>query len=167
MILALNSKNKLGFVNGSIKAPLEETDPEGYATWSWCNEVHSWIVNTLNLEIMDGVIYYSIAHAVWEDLREQFSQSNAPRILYIRWDIVCLWQEQLFVFAYYTKLKGLWDEVASYNVVAHGAQQDQQKLMQFLMGLNESYSAIRGKILLMNHLPSVCQAYPSISQEEK
>ena len=34
MILALNSKNKLGFVNGSIKAPLEETDLEGYVTWS-------------------------------------------------------------------------------------------------------------------------------------
>ncbi|RVX14444.1 hypothetical protein CK203_017366 [Vitis vinifera] len=78
MILALNSKNKLGFVNGSIKAPSEEIDPE-----------------------------------------------------------------------------------------AHRAQQDQQKLMQFLMGLNESYSAIRGQILLMNPLPSVRQAYSSISQEEK
>ena len=32
MILALNSKNKLGFVNGSIKAPSEEIDPKGYAT---------------------------------------------------------------------------------------------------------------------------------------
>ena len=35
------------------------------------------------------------------------------------------------------------------------------------MGLNESYSAIRGQILLMNPLPSVHQAYSSISQEEK
>jgi hypothetical protein len=34
MTLALNSKNKLGFVNDSIKAPSEETDPEGYVTWS-------------------------------------------------------------------------------------------------------------------------------------
>jgi hypothetical protein len=28
--LALNSKNKLGFVNGSIKAPSEEADHEGF-----------------------------------------------------------------------------------------------------------------------------------------
>ncbi|KAL9451843.1 hypothetical protein AB3S75_013424 [Citrus x aurantiifolia] len=35
------------------------------------------------------------------------------------------------------------------------------------MGLNETYSAIRGQILLMNHLPSIRQAYSSISQEEK
>ncbi|RVW58109.1 hypothetical protein CK203_111120 [Vitis vinifera] len=104
---------------------------------------------------------------VWEDLCERFSQSNAPRIFEIQRDIACLRQEQLSVSAYYTKLKGLWDELASYNAAAHGAQQDQQKLMQFLMGLNESYSAIRGQILLMNPLPSVRQAYSSISQEEK
>ena len=39
--------------------------------------------------------------------------------------------------------------------------------MQFLMGLNESYSAIRGQILLMNPLPSALQAYSSVCQEEK
>ncbi|WJZ90935.1 hypothetical protein VitviT2T_010050 [Vitis vinifera] len=61
----------------------------------------------------------------------------------------------------------MWDELASYNTAAHGAQQDQQKLMQFFMGLNESYSAIRGQILQMNPLPSVRQAYSSVSQEDK
>ncbi|KAL5767593.1 hypothetical protein ACOSQ2_014376 [Xanthoceras sorbifolium] len=142
MTLALNSKNKLGFVNGSIKAPSEETDPEGYATWSRCNDmVHSWIVNTLNPNISDSVIYYSTAHEVWEDLHEQFSQN----IAYLR-------QERLSVSTYYTKLKSLWDELASYNDATHGVQQDQQKLMQFLMGLNDSYSAI---------------PYSFISQEEK
>ena len=71
MVLALNSKNKLGFVNGSIKAPSEETSPEGYETWLRYNDmVHSWIVNTLNPEITDNVIYYSTAHEVWEDLHE-------------------------------------------------------------------------------------------------
>ncbi|KAH7575732.1 hypothetical protein JRO89_XS02G0204600 [Xanthoceras sorbifolium] len=39
--------------------------------------------------------------------------------------------------------------------------------MQFLMGLNDSSSAIHGQILLMNPLPSVRQAYSSVSQEEK
>jgi hypothetical protein len=39
--------------------------------------------------------------------------------------------------------------------------------MQFLMGLNDSYSAIRGQILLINPLPSVRQAYSSVSPEEK
>ena len=69
--LALNAKNKLGFFNGTIKAPSKETHPDDYATWSRCNDmVHSWIVNTLNSEISDYVIYYTSAHEVWEDLRE-------------------------------------------------------------------------------------------------
>lgn len=41
------------------------------------------------------------------------------------------------------------------------------ELMQFLIGLNQSYSAIRGQILLMNLLPDVVKAYSSIVQEEK
>ena len=42
MTLALNAKNKLGNVNGTIKAPSEETHPNDYATWSRCNDmVHS------------------------------------------------------------------------------------------------------------------------------
>ena len=59
------------------------------------------------------------------------------------------------------------DEFASYNDTVHGAQQDQQRLMQFLMGLNGTYSAIRGQILLINPLPTVHQAYSSVSQEKQ
>ncbi|KAI9181123.1 hypothetical protein LWI28_011688 [Acer negundo] len=115
----------------------------------------------------DSVIYYTTANEVWEDLRERFSQSNAPRIFEIQRDIAYLRQEQLSVSACYTKLKGLWDELSSYSDAVHGAQHDQQKLMQFLMGLNDSYSSVCGQILLMNPLPSVRQAYSSVSQEEK
>ncbi|KAI9200546.1 hypothetical protein LWI28_009691 [Acer negundo] len=35
------------------------------------------------------------------------------------------------------------------------------------MGFNDSYSGVRGQILLINPLPSVRQAYSSVSQEEK
>ncbi|XP_061999339.1 uncharacterized protein LOC133716679 [Rosa rugosa] len=126
MTLALNSKNKLGFVNGTIKAPSEETDPEGYATWSRCNDMfHSWIINTIDSEITDSVIYYPTAHEVWEDLRERFFQGSAPRIFEIQREIACLRQEQLSVSAYYTKLKGLWDELASYSETSRGAQAEQ------------------------------------------
>ena len=168
MSLALNSKNKLGFVDGSIDPPSQINNPEDYAIWSRCNDmVHSWIINTLNPEISDSVIYYTTAYEVWEDLRERFSQSNAPRIFELQRDIAYFRQEQLSVSAYYTRLKSFWDELSSYSDEAHGAQHDQQKLMQFLMGLNDSYSGIRGQILLMSPLPSVRQAYSSVSQEEK
>ena len=171
MTVTLNAKNKLGFVDGSVNPPSPKTNPNDHAAWSRCNDmVHSWIVNTLAADISDSVIYYTTAREIWEDLRERFSQSNAPRIFQIQREIAYLTQDQLSVSAYYTKLKSLWDELASYTdglTCTCGAQQDRQKLMQFLMGLNESYSIVRGQILLMNPLPSVRQAYSSICQEEK
>lgn len=46
--------------------------------------VHSWIINTIAPKISDSVIFYPTAREVWEDLRERFSQSNAPRIFEIQ-----------------------------------------------------------------------------------
>ncbi|CAL9016292.1 unnamed protein product, partial [Prunus brigantina] len=39
--------------------------------------------------------------------------------------------------------------------------------MQFLMGLNDSYNAVRGQLLLMKPLPNVREAYNFVTQEEK
>ena len=45
MTLALNVKNKLGFVNGTIKVPSEETHPDDYATWSHCNDIYGAVLD--------------------------------------------------------------------------------------------------------------------------
>ncbi|KAL5717644.1 hypothetical protein ACHQM5_010624 [Ranunculus cassubicifolius] len=130
MVRALNSKNKLGFADSSIKTPSKDSDPDLYATWSRCNDmVHSWIVNSCEPEIADSVIYYSNAHEVWEDLHERFSQGNATRVFEIQRDIASLRQEQLSVSAYYTKLKALWDELAVLDTT-QATQADKQRLMQ-------------------------------------
>ncbi|KAI5351311.1 hypothetical protein L3X38_004202 [Prunus dulcis] len=122
MTVSLNAKNKLGFVDGTLKKLSSKSDPDEHAMWMRSNDmVFSWIVNTLDPEITDSVIYCTTAGEIWEDLHEQFSQTHSHR----------------------------------------------NKLMQFLMGLNESYIVVRGPILLMNPLLSVMQAYASISQEEK
>ena len=48
----------------------------------------------------------------------------------------------------------------------HKAEQD-RRLIQFLMGLNEVYTIIRGNMLMMNPLPSMGQAFALLVQEEK
>ncbi|KAI5352425.1 hypothetical protein L3X38_005316 [Prunus dulcis] len=132
--------------------------------------VFSWIANTLDPEICNSVIYCTTAREICKDLCERFSQSKNPRIFQLQWEISSLTQDQLLVAAYYTKLKSLWDELASYTdssactCVVHG---NCNKLMHFLIGLIESYSVVRGQILMMNPLPYVRQAYASVNQEEK
>ena len=48
----------------------------------------------------------------------------------------------------------------------HKAEQDRQ-LIQFLMGLNEVYTFVRGSILMMNPLPTMAQTFSMLVQEEK
>jgi len=73
-------------------------------------------------------------------------------------------------------VKSLWDELDDLNEIPlctcssadklHKREQD-QKLLQFLMGLNDDYKAVRGNILMMNPLPTIGQVYSMLIQEEK
>ncbi|KAI5343235.1 hypothetical protein L3X38_011111 [Prunus dulcis] len=170
MRISLSTKNKIGFIDGSIKKPKADKHPLDSAAWQQCNDmVVSWLLTSLEPDVADSIIYLSTAHEIWDDLRERFSQNNVPRLFQINREIASLTQGQLSIAAYYTKLKGFWDELASFSEATSctcGAQNETNRLMYFLMGLLESYSPIRGQILLMKPLPSA-QAYSFISQEEK
>ncbi|KAB2625777.1 hypothetical protein D8674_017437 [Pyrus ussuriensis x Pyrus communis] len=142
MQLSLSAKNKLGFITGDIQKPSSSDDPDAHAAW----------------------------RPVWDDLRERFSQSNAPRIFQLNRELATISQGSSSISTYFTRLKALWDELASYNdgcTYSCNAKHDRQQLMQFLMGLNESFAAVRDQILLMNPLPTVRQACSSVSQAEK
>jgi len=43
---------------------------------------------------------------------------------------------------------------------------EERRLIQFLMGFNSSYTAVRGTILIMVPFPSISQAYSLLVQEE-
>lgn len=45
--------------------------------------------------------------------------------------------------------------------------ENNRRLIHFLMGQNEMYTAIRGNIIMMNTLPSMVQDFAILSQEEK
>ncbi|GAB4851720.1 hypothetical protein Ancab_039938 [Ancistrocladus abbreviatus] len=80
------------------------------------------------------------------------------------------------IASFFTKIKRVWDELNSLDTIlvctcgaaqiAFKKEQD-QRLLQFLMGLNDDYNMIRGNILMMSLLPSVGQAYSLLIQEEK
>lgn len=49
--------------------------------------------------------------------------------------------------------------------LVYKAEQD-QRLIHFLMGLNDIYSVIRGGIIMMNPLPSIAQVFSLLVQDE-
>ncbi|GJT26796.1 cysteine-rich receptor-like protein kinase 8 [Tanacetum coccineum] len=143
MVIALNAKNKMKIVNGDFAEP--NIISLIRALWERNNDmIISWILNI----VVDQIV--------------QLKQIDCT------------------VEVYYHKLKGLWDEFdaleASYlctcvcnceNGKENGERDQRKRLMQFLMGLDESYSNIRGQILLMQPLPSVVKAYNMVRQKEK
>ena len=83
MLMALNVKNKLGFVDGTLLQPM--TDDPTARIWPRCNSmVTSLLFNAISKEIVNSLLYLKSAHVVWADIHECFHQSNAPRIFQIK-----------------------------------------------------------------------------------
>ncbi|KAK2998154.1 hypothetical protein RJ639_026159 [Escallonia herrerae] len=174
MIHALTAKNKIGFINGSIEQPSEKDQPTEYALWNQCNSmILSWLTHSVEPDLAKGVIHAKTAYQVWEDFKDQFSQKNAPAIYQIQKSLASFSQGTMTVSTYFTKLKGLWDELHTYRALptcnqmkAHDEQREEDRLMQFLMGLDDTYNIVRTNILMMSPLPNVRQAYSLVIQEE-
>ncbi|RVW84809.1 Retrovirus-related Pol polyprotein from transposon RE1 [Vitis vinifera] len=175
MRISLSAKDKIGFVTGSIKPPSSTDD--SFPSWQRCNDmVISWLLNSIHPDIASSVIYAKTTSEIWADLRERFSQGNDSRIYQIKRDIVEHRQGQQSISVYYTKLKAFWDELSSYHEVLSCScggleklkeRDEKERVMQFLMGLNDSYAAIRGQILLMHPLPDTRRVYSLVLQQEK
>ena len=110
MLMALNAKSKLGFVDGSLSQPSSDASLAG--VWSQCNSmVTSWLLHVVSKEIANKSLpYLDSAKAVW-DLHDRFHQSNAPRVFQLKQRLHGLCQGSLDVNTYYTRLKIFWDEL--------------------------------------------------------
>ncbi|XP_068305030.1 uncharacterized protein [Pyrus communis] len=177
MIGALKAKNKLSFVDGTFKKPKQKVAAANLHQWDRCNSlVKTWLVNSISPELQSSVIYYDLAYQVWEDLKERFSQTNNMQLYHIESAIHDCVQGAITVSSYFTKLKALWDERdaaislpdCDYNTLQHVlAFQQNQKAIKFLMGLNETFSAVKDQILLMDPLPPINKVYSLVLRHEK
>nr|DAD46832.1 TPA_asm: hypothetical protein HUJ06_016769 [Nelumbo nucifera] len=137
--------------------------------------VLSWLLNSVHPDIAWSVIYADTATEVWDNLHERFSQGNDSHIYQIRQEIAEHRQDQQFVSIYYTKIKALWDELSSYQTppcTCGGLKklvdrEENDCVMQFLVGLNESYATVRGSILMISPLPDTHKVHALVLQHER
>jgi hypothetical protein len=77
--MALRAKNKFGFVDGTLTSPKNKDD---IPKWQRCNDmVASWILNSVSTEIRPSILYAETTAQIWTDLKDRFSQSNAPKYI--------------------------------------------------------------------------------------
>lgn len=157
--IALSAKMKLGMIDGSLPKPLPMS--ANFAVWSHCNDmVLSWLLNSMATEIRNSVAYFSTAKEIWDDLAVRFSQSNMPHVFQLRKELSAMTQGSMSITAYFTKFRTLIAEIDNLsplpkctcsvsncscdNVRKLEKYEDMLKLSQFLMGLNDQYTSVRG-----------------------
>lgn len=179
MELALSSKLKLRFVDGSYTKP--PANSPLFMHWLRCNNmITSWMLNSVTVEIRNSIVYLKSAREIWLDLEVHYAQSNVPKLFHLRKEIAHLTQGTLSVSAYFTKFRTIHDELecltpkprctctlctCAVNTKLNELEQSVQ-LTQFLMGLNETFTAIRGQILMMKPLSTLSQSYAMLLQEK-
>ncbi|XP_014490567.1 uncharacterized protein LOC106753288 [Vigna radiata var. radiata] len=178
---ALLSKNKVKFIDGSIKRP-QKTDVV-YDAWERCNMmILSWITKTLSPHIAESVIYVEEAKKLWDELKERFSKGNYFKISDLLQDIHSIRQGERGVSQFFTDLKILSEELESLRpiltcTIATPCSCDLSKVslkyreaehvICFLKGLNDSYNTVSTHILLMDPLPNVNRVFSLIIQQER
>ncbi|XP_074373942.1 uncharacterized protein LOC141714317 [Apium graveolens] len=155
MEIALSSKRKLGFVEGTLLR--DTTDEVKKDAWDTCNNmIISWILGSVSDSIKKSIMFVSSAHHIWKHLEQRFALTNGSRKYKINKELYETKQQGKPVSEYYTHMRSLWDELESLvilptinattaeittliNVLAQ--QREEQKLFQFLNGLDDTYAA--------------------------
>ncbi|KAH0651465.1 hypothetical protein KY285_031588 [Solanum tuberosum] len=149
-------------VPGAVQIGIQLTGMENYTLWSRAMELT--LLTKSKLRFVDG----SIKHA-------SYTVDSEKKIFHLHKAIVTHSQGTSPVSVYYSKLKDLWDEFDSIvpSPSCNCARSKEyinsmfrQKLLQFLMGLNDNYSHVRSQILMMSKHPTVNQCYVMIIQDE-
>ncbi|XP_075099347.1 uncharacterized protein LOC142176162 [Nicotiana tabacum] len=156
MRVSLLSKSKLGFVDGRYTK--DKFPSSLHELWEKCNVIIlSWIMNPVSNEFLSGMVYTSSAQKVWADLRESFDKGISS------------------VLVYFSKLKELWAEFDALMPCPSCGREDSKRyaehfgnhrLLQFLMGLNETYSQSSNQIMMMSPTPTINKAYAMIIAKE-
>lgn len=178
--MALNVRNKLGFVTGKVPKPPDDHIDSG--SWSRCNDmVATWLMNSVSKKIGQSLLFISTAEGIWKNLLSRFKQDDAPRVFEIEQRISTIQQGSMDVSSYYTELITLWEEYKNYVELplctcgkcecGIGALwenlQERSKVTKFLMGLNEGYEQTRRHILMLKPLPTMENAFNIVAQDER
>lgn len=105
-------KNKISFVDGSLKKP-EKID-NNHTAWLRCDAmIKGWLTTAMEKEIRISVKYANTTEDIWNDLRERFGKESASRAYELKRILTTTRQDGASVSTYYIGLKVLWDEISS------------------------------------------------------
>lgn len=134
----------------------------------------SWIQNSISPSLQSNVLFVDDAREIWLDLQERFSQQNGLQIYQLKKALATLLQEHDYVSIYYGVIHrdelSVYDPIPVCNCGTMKTLLDQyqrDRVLQFLMGLHDSYSPIRDQIMLMVPIPPVSKVFSLAQQQDR
>ncbi|GJY34264.1 ribonuclease H-like domain-containing protein [Tanacetum coccineum] len=166
MLLTLEGKNKTGFINGTCKR--SNIDEILGKQWDRVNAiVLGWILNSISKELFLRHIFFKkkVKH-VWEELNDTMDKVGRVNYVCFLIQISTLKQNGSSIADYYHKLNALWKQYDAMielpKCVCNASESFKKhnqllKLMQFLMGLDDSYIYLERFYLVLevHMLPSL------------
>ncbi|GJU58348.1 ribonuclease H-like domain-containing protein [Tanacetum coccineum] len=157
--LALQARNKYGFVDGSCLKESYATSEVLSAQWDRCNAmVLTWIMNVVSQDVYMGLVYFENVVVVWKELRETYDKVDGSVVYNLLQKINTVKQGGSSVADYYHRLNSLWREFDALT-----------KLHKCTCDVKCSCDAskeLRRSLLTRDPLPKVKDAYNVISREE-
>ncbi|KAG7598815.1 GAG-pre-integrase domain [Arabidopsis suecica] len=169
--LALKARKKFGFADGSIPQPVE-TDPY-FEDWIANNAlVVSWMKLTIDESLSTSMSHIDDSHELWTHVQKRFGVKNGQRVQRLKTELAACRQKGLAIETYYGKLSQLWRSLSDYQQAKTmeevRKEREEDKLHQFLMGLDESvYGAVKSALLSRVPLPTLEEAYNTLTQDEE
>ncbi|CAL1404863.1 unnamed protein product [Linum trigynum] len=183
ILMALKTKHKIGFIDGTIAMP--PVDDPAFGLWDASNTlVLCWILNSIEKKIRRSVLQHENAQVLWEELKRRFGLPNAIKLANLQDQIIACKQGSMNITQYYTAFKGLWEEYSQFNpivecdcvaqrsrpcaaVEAFKQKQEVEYLIRFLKGLRSKYEIVHTQLLMMKPLPTVDSAVNDLLQHEQ
>lgn len=167
--ISLGAKDKLGFIDGSIKRPDESS--ADFPKWQ--------SLGSQSKDLAESFIYCS-TQIFWEELKECFNERNGPQVYELQREISSIQQGNNTLTTYYNKLKKLWEDLNNLrslpSCTCEGWKcgvmktltetESLSKTIQFLMGLNENFDPARNQILMQDPLPNLKKVFAMLLNVE-
>ncbi|KAI4350132.1 hypothetical protein L6164_010644 [Bauhinia variegata] len=169
--LALKGKQKLHHLTEDPPNSLDEK----YSAWDIEDTIiMTWLLNSMQLEISQNFMFLETSKQIWEMVKKTYSKAQDVAVVYeLKTRIANTKQGNLSVTEYYNLLTNLWQEMDMYRKLkvsedtqAILREREQDRVFEFLAGLNEAFDHVRVQILGRETLPNLNETFYLTRGEE-
>jgi len=138
--------------------------------------IMAWLWNSMIPEISDTCMFLATTKDIWDAMQQTYSKPrDAAQVYEVKVKTMAAKQGNRIVIEYANQLKALWQELDHYRVIKIECSQDavvlknfieQDKVYDFLVGLNLDFDQVRIQILGKMKVPCFNEVVALVRGEE-